>query len=186
MNFMKIQVQICLIVELFITIVESSLVLRQPVKETFGDFTRNKIYTKQELIAEAFRFQRENGRIPNKDDMMVFKGYPSFELYKKEFGSWSNTLMEVFGYIPEDRKACNKSYRNNYTEQELINELLRFEELYGRIPSIHELKVKDGWICRAKFIKVFGSWEDALNETPFKTRAIDINFFNPENMNLRK
>jgi hypothetical protein len=30
MNFMNIQVQIYLIVELFITIVESSLVLRQP------------------------------------------------------------------------------------------------------------------------------------------------------------
>ena len=30
------------------------------------------------------------------------------------------------------------------------------------------------------------SWGDALNETPFKTRAIDINFFNPEDMNLRK
>jgi hypothetical protein len=144
-----------------------------------------KTYTRQELIDEALRFERENGRIPIKDDMMVFKGYPSFELYKKEFGSWSNALMEIFGYIPEDRKACNKSYRNNYTKQELINELLRFEELHGRIPSIHELKVKDGWICRTEFIKVFGSWEAALNETPFKTR-IDINFFNPENMDLRK
>ena len=37
MNFMKIQVQIYLIVELFITIVESSLVLRQPVYLYFTD-----------------------------------------------------------------------------------------------------------------------------------------------------
>jgi hypothetical protein len=59
----------------------------------------SKIYTRQELIDEALRFQRENGRIPIKDDMMVFRGYPSFELYKKEFGSWSNLLVYPFNFI---------------------------------------------------------------------------------------
>jgi hypothetical protein len=47
-------------------------------------------------------------------------------------------------------------------------------------------KVKDRWICRTEFIKVFGYWGDALNETPFKTRDIDINFFNSKDMDLRK
>jgi hypothetical protein len=39
MNFIKIQVQIYLIVELFITIVESSLVLRQPEVIKFTSLT---------------------------------------------------------------------------------------------------------------------------------------------------
>jgi hypothetical protein len=45
MNFMKIQVQIYLIVELFITIVESSLVLRQPeqLRFTYSDVDKRRL-----------------------------------------------------------------------------------------------------------------------------------------------
>ena len=114
------------------------------------------------------RYKEENNRIPRQRDMLKCNGYPSWGRYYEDFGSWNNALNEVF-----------------YNKEYLIKELLRFEEENGRIPIPQEMKQEDGYIARSRYEEIFGSWANALKETPFKTR-IDEYFFSPENMNVRK
>ena len=139
------------------------------INEVFSNHEEmERIARKEFLIAELLRFRRENNKIPVQLDMQVSNGYPSSWEYITKFGSWNNVLNEVF-----------------YNREYLIKELLRFEDENGRIPKPHEMKQEDRYIARSRYQEVFGSWANALKETPFKTR-IDEYFFSPENMNLRK
>jgi len=65
---MEIPVQICLIVELFITIVESSLVLRQPGMKSFKVFQVN---TRRENVKRFVFYE-----IPN-DPLIILVYYSS-------------------------------------------------------------------------------------------------------------
>lgn len=144
------------------------------------DYVINEVFSKQEgliqkrtadkefLIAELLRFRNENNRIPVGLDMQISSGYPSLWEYIMRFGSWNNALNEVF-----------------YNKEYLIKEFLRFEEENGRIPKPHEIKREDGHIARSRYQEVFGSWAEAIRQTPFKTK-IDEHFFSPENMTVRK
>jgi hypothetical protein len=86
-----------------------------------------EVYTRQELIDEALRFERENGRIPRKDEMMIYNGYPPIRQYLKIFGSWSN-LLEVTPF--------KTKYAAIYDREFLSSELKRLQEDCGRIPSV--------------------------------------------------
>lgn len=115
-----------------------------------------KKYTRQELIDEALRFQRENGRIPTKHDMMVYKGYPSFIYYEEVFGSWPNALKEIFDYVPSN---CVR-----YTREELKLALIRSYNENGRIPQKREFTASGGYPCYSLYLLEFGSWNNAIKE----------------------
>lgn len=52
-----------------------------------------KIYTRQELIDELLRYEREIGRIPIRDDIASTRGYPPIRQYYREFKGFKNALM---------------------------------------------------------------------------------------------
>src|SRR5665647_1042714 len=95
-----------------------------------------KRYTRQKLIDEALRFERENGRIPRKDEMMIYNGYPPIRQYLKIFGSWSN-LLEVTPF--------KTKYEATYNREFLSSELKRLQKDCGKIPSLNDLKVFKGY-----------------------------------------
>lgn len=138
------------------------------IDEVFSDDETEKVAKKEFLIAEVLRFRDENNRIPVQLDMQVSNGYPSLWQYVTKFRLWNNVLNEAF-----------------YNKEYLIREFLRFEDENGRIPRPHEMKEEDGYISRSRYQEVFGSWAEAIRQTPFKTR-IDEYFFSPENMNPKK
>jgi hypothetical protein len=85
---MEIPVQICLIVELFITIVESSLVLRQPAMGTFEDGA----FTSYEDgdVPNAFLI----GSIFDENSKIVLKAEIEKE-YKFYYEQFENRMMKI-------------------------------------------------------------------------------------------
>ena len=53
-----------------------------------GDMVKLVETDRDFLIAELLRFKEENNRIPRARDMKECNGYPSYNRYCKEFGSW--------------------------------------------------------------------------------------------------
>ncbi len=113
-----------------------------------------KAYTRQELIDEALRFERENGRIPRKDEMMLYNGYPPIRRYLKIFGSWNN-LLKVTPF--------KTKYEAIYNREFLGSELKRLQKDCGRIPSLSDLKASKGYPSLNIYLRVFGFWNNALN-----------------------
>lgn len=110
------------------------------------------------LIGELLRFKDKNGRKPFQKDMCPSNGYPSYYMYKKEFGSWKNAIEEVFGV----KKPCNDS--NEKERGFLIAELQRFQEENGRIPKENDMLASNSYPCVDRYRKEFGSWPNARKE----------------------
>ncbi|MFW6173754.1 MAG: homing endonuclease associated repeat-containing protein [Elusimicrobiota bacterium] len=55
----------------------------------------NEKYTKEFLISELNRFVKNTNRLPTRRDMCNSNGYPSFDSYKRHFGSWNNALKII-------------------------------------------------------------------------------------------
>lgn len=55
------------------------------------------------------------------------------------------------------------------TREFLISEIQRFYKLNGRVPKRRDMVVGDGYPCIADFINEFGSWNNAVKESGFKT-----------------
>lgn len=53
------------------------------------------VYTKEFLISKLHRFELENGKSPVKLDMQIKFGYPGYDSYIRNFGSWNNALLEA-------------------------------------------------------------------------------------------
>lgn len=51
---------------------------------------------------------------------------------------------------------------------QLIDELKRFNSLYGRMPKSRELKSSNGWSTQNTYIKYFGSVSNAWTEAGFQ------------------
>ena len=108
------------------------------------------------LIAELLRFKEENNRIPRARDMKECNGYPSYNRYCREFGSWESVINEVFSNQEEMERIARKEF--------LIAELLRFRGENNRIPVELDMQVSNGYPSSWEYIKKFGSWNNALNE----------------------
>lgn len=74
---------------------------RSPTKDELEDLeiekhvNRKKIYTDEELLNELRRFDKEEGRVPTRNDFVNNPGYPSSWTYQRRFGDWSNALKLV-------------------------------------------------------------------------------------------
>lgn len=84
---------------------------------------RSKTYTEEELLNELRRFEKEEGRIPTREDFNYNPGYPSGKTYWNRFGSWSKALKLIWSdvdLINRDKIikiCCNCESHHTYTDQ---------------------------------------------------------------------
>lgn len=64
-------------------------------------------YTDEFLISELHRFVRENSRVPKMYDLVVKKGYPSYQAYRDHFGSFNSGLETANLEINQTNKKRN-------------------------------------------------------------------------------
>jgi hypothetical protein len=74
-----------------------------------------KVYTKEMLINEFFRFKDEFGRFPKKVDIEALSNYPSANTYQENFGSWTKFLMSLDiiaedGWYKDDEQVIKDFY----------------------------------------------------------------------------
>lgn len=111
-------------------------------------------YTNDELIKILQDFYKEHSRSPMMKD---FKNKePSASLIKCRFGSWNNALKKA-------GLELNKTKKEIYTKQQLLDFLKEFYELYGYVPTHRDLTNK-GYPTFYAYKKHFGSFKNALIE----------------------
>jgi hypothetical protein len=120
-----------------------------------------KVYTRQELIDEALRFERENGRIPKREEIASTRGYPPIRQYYREFGSFTDALAAT-PFV--SRKVII------YTRELLISEALRYEDMYKKVPSYSDMQNAEGFPPISAYLREFEKWKNVLNEVPFKNK----------------
>lgn len=69
---------------------------------------------------------------------------------------------ELKGLENEEYKRPFKSKIKNYTDEELLNELRRFEKEEGRIPTYDDFIVNVGYPSSKTYQRRFGSWSNVL------------------------
>lgn len=124
------------------------------------DTRKWKMYPDEELLNELRLFEMEYGRIPIEKDFTNNPEYPSFVTYQKRFGSWNKALEKAFDI---KRDKCEYA-REQYTDEELLNELRRFEKEYGRIPTEKDFVNNPEYPGFMTYIVRFGSWNNVLEK----------------------
>jgi hypothetical protein len=130
-----------------------------PEKDGRGRPRPHAKYTGSELLDKLTRFENKNGRIPTTEDFRNNHEYPSYTVYRKMFGSWNKALEKAFG------TKRNKYERGQYADEELLNELRRFEKEHGRPPTEEDFRNNPkyrGYPNPSTYIRHFGSWFNAL------------------------
>jgi len=106
-----------------------------------------KVYSDQELKDFLLKRYDEIGRIPEADDLVVSLGYPCADVYRTRYGLWSSIKEEVF-----------------YNKEWLTQYLLQVKEKLGRLPRCRDIKEYKGFVPVTIIERVFGSWNNAMNE----------------------
>jgi len=122
---------------------------------------RKNNYTRNELINELLRFIEEYKVIPTVKSITHKGGFPSYYIYKKEFGSWENALNSI---------NVTNMISKSYTKDELIAEIHRFISINGRQPLSSEMYQCNGYISLDYYYKMFGTWNQALIEAGIKPK----------------
>jgi len=120
-------------------------------------------YDRNFLISEIYRFIEENDRVPMYDDMDVTPGYPSATAYRREFGTWNNTLIAA---------GLDINLVHQYDRNFLISEIYRFVEENGKVPTQEDMCNKNGYPSYMVFIREFGSFNNSLIYCGFKPNRI--------------
>jgi hypothetical protein len=95
--------------------------------------------------------------------MDVNLGYPCVDVYRSRFGSWSGIIERVF-------------YNKNWLKQYLRDA----KDKLGRIPRSRDMKEYKGFIPVTRFERVFGSWDNAIEETFYTKEYADKELLNFE------
>jgi hypothetical protein len=95
--------------------------------------------------------------------MDVNLGYPCVDVYRSRFGSWSRIKERVF-------------YNKDWLKQYLID----VKDKLGRIPRSRDMIEDNGYIPVTRFVSVFGSWDNAIEETFYTKEYADKELLNFE------
>lgn len=69
---------------------------------------KRKTYTREELISFIHKFVETEKRLPKQRDFLNNPSYPSNKQYIREFGSWSQVLIDL-KYVESNKKTVNKN-----------------------------------------------------------------------------
>ncbi|WP_317176023.1 homing endonuclease associated repeat-containing protein [Halomontanus rarus] len=122
-------------------------------KAGFGPNHRSNV-SKDALLAEIERLHNETGETPTTSILRNQGRYSMYSFYKY-FDSWNDAI-----------KQCDFEPRTGgieYTDQELIEELLRLKDELSRTPSAKHM-TKLGKFSAQPYKDHFGSWNNALME----------------------
>jgi len=111
-----------------------------------------KKITDNELIEEFKRVYLEISRIPTYKDLKYYSKYGS-RIFKKRIGTIEK-LIKLSGLSLEIKTKA--------TKEELLTELKRLCDLFGKAPNILELN-KYSKFSYMMFVRHFGSYNDAIN-----------------------
>ena len=126
--------------------------------------SKSKGYDPNFLLEELKRFYTNNKRVPISKDLDYKDcGYPSRKTYVKHFGNLNNALKLAGFNIKEKPNYRDKKY--------LIDEILRYLELYGKQPSPNDIDSNPDFPCKYYYTEVFGSWSNALREANLTPRT---------------
>ena len=122
-----------------------------------GVHRREELETDVDVILDDIRHvASELGKPPTAKEMADHGEY-SQRVCQNKFGSWNEALREA-GFTP------NRKYR--LTAQDLLNEIERLAEEFGRPPSSGEMN-RIGKFHKCTYLERFGGWEEALAEAGF-------------------
>jgi 5-methylcytosine-specific restriction endonuclease McrA len=113
--------------------------------------------SEEELIQSIQELGDELGEPPTAKKMAELGEY-SHKVCSNRFGSWNDALRAA-GYEPQKR--------DNIPKSQLLEEIERLTEKFGRPPSSVEM-CKEGRFSRYVFLNRFGSWEEALNRAGYR------------------
>lgn len=114
-----------------------------------------KVRHTRELAIDAIKlFYKENERVPEARDFINNPKYPSSNTIIRIFGSW-NKAIEIVGL-----KANHGG--KNYTEDELLSNIVMFFDDNGYPPSVRDFTNNSLYPSFATYRYRFGSWNNAL------------------------
>lgn len=120
-------------------------------------YNQPKKYTDEELLGYLKNFVEINGRAPVRRDFNNNSIYPNVATYQRRFGSWNKALEKVLDKFQDGRHG-----HKSYTNEELLNELRRFEKENGRSPIMEDLNNNSKYPSKGIYQDRFGSWQNAL------------------------
>src|SRR3989304_4624635 len=115
--------------------------------------SKKELSNDKECLLEFLRyFDKKEGRIPKQEDFVNNPKYPGFVTIVKWFGSWNNAsklsgLVNIF---------------TNYTDEELLEFLIKFERKEGRIPRQEDFIGNPNCPSHNLYKSRFGSWNNAI------------------------
>lgn len=128
---------------------------------------KRSVYTREELLQILQEIYTDTGRVPTYVELARKTGAPSVYYFKKEFGSWVNSLKEA---------GFQTNYENKtYTREGLIEDIHRYKREHGRIPTEKLMNTTPGYFSGSVYINNFGSWRNALAEAGYNVDQIYSN-----------
>lgn len=118
----------------------------------------------EDLLDEIGRMADVLGRPPTYGEMDEL-GAHSPSTYRRRFGSWREAVREA-GFSTE---PISGGAKRRIPERELLDELRRLADEYGRPPTYEELQA-DGRFAGATYLSRFGSWNEALEAAGLESR----------------
>lgn len=118
----------------------------------------------EQLLDEIGRMADVLGRPPTYGEMDEL-GAHSPSTYRRRFGSWREAVREA-GFSTDPLSGGAK---RRIPERELLGELRRLADEYGRTPTYEELQA-DGQYAGATYLSRFGSWNEALEAAGLEPR----------------
>lgn len=122
---------------------------------------RRRSYTEEELLSYLRQFYEEYGRLPMGEDFINNSEYPGLNTYIRRFGSWNKALEKAFDI---KRDYHNRGDCKKYTEEDILNELRRFDKEEGTIPKATDFINNPEYPSLWVYIERFGSWSNALKK----------------------
>lgn len=124
------------------------------------DINSRQNISEVELKHELHRLSEELDRPPERREMDKYGRFSSTP-YNDKFGSWNDALRAV---------EIEPSRIIDISESELQSTLKEFAEELGHTPSVAEMDSKEGPFSAGRYLREFGSWNQALQEA-----GIEIN-----------
>lgn len=121
-------------------------------------------HSRDELLDQLRQLAAELDKSPSQYEMDEAEDYPSSQVYKQRFGSWSNAKHEA------GLRVCNRGQKW-YTRDELIGQLRILAASLDRKPKIADVKQSDKLPSFQTFVNRFGSWTAAKREAGIDTEG---------------
>ena len=120
--------------------------------KNIGEKSRSNFKTDEDLLSELRRFYEENNRTPNNHDTNSTEYMSAKNTYIQRFKTWNNAL-ELAGL------TVNLMTK---TDDELIQDLIKFSEENGRSPTAIETTSIDWMATYSTYRLRVGTWNKAL------------------------